>query len=109
MSTMRRFRRRAFLGGAVAGVAALAAACGGDSKDDKGSSSATGQGAAGTQASAASSGPEKEQVLRIPSVDEPPFMDPAMATDGSSLSNIRQVFVGLVRFDKELKVVPWAA
>jgi ABC-type transport system substrate-binding protein len=52
---------------------------------------------------------QPEQVLRDASVDEPPFLDPALATDGSSLLPIRQVFVGLVRFDKDLKVIPWAA
>jgi len=52
---------------------------------------------------------EPEQVLRDASVDEPPFLDPALATDGTSLLPIRQIFVGLVRFDKDLKVIPWAA
>jgi oligopeptide transport system substrate-binding protein len=52
---------------------------------------------------------EPEQVLRDASVDEPPFLDPALATDGNSLLPIRQIFVGLVRFDKDLKVIPWAA
>ena len=52
---------------------------------------------------------ETEQVLRDPLTDEPPFLDPAMATDATSLTPIREIFVGLVRFDKDLKVVPWAA
>jgi ABC-type transport system substrate-binding protein len=52
---------------------------------------------------------EPEQVLRDASIDEPPFLDPALATDGTSLLPIRQIFVGLVRFDKDLKVIPWAA
>jgi ABC-type transport system substrate-binding protein len=51
-----------------------------------------------------------DQVFRDYSMtDEPPFLDPAMATDGNSLQPIRQIFVGLARFDKDLKVVPWAA
>ena len=53
---------------------------------------------------------EPQQVLRDASeIDEPPFLDPAMATDGISLMPIQQIFVGLVRFDKDLKVIPWAA
>ena len=52
---------------------------------------------------------QAEQVLRDALGDEPPFLDPAMATDGTSLLPIRQIFVGLVRFDKDLKVIPWAA
>jgi ABC-type transport system substrate-binding protein len=52
---------------------------------------------------------QSDQVIRESLQDEPPFLDPAMATDGSSLTPIRQIFVGLARFDKDLKVVPWAA
>jgi hypothetical protein len=50
-----------------------------------------------------------DQVLHDFEENEPPFLDPAMGTDGTSLLPIRQLFVGLVRFDKDLKVIPWAA
>jgi len=64
---------------------------------------------AGVPSAPATPQKEPEQVLRDASIDEPPFLDPALATDGTSLQPIRQIFVGLVRFDKDLKVIPWAA
>ncbi|HEX8220207.1 MAG TPA: peptide ABC transporter substrate-binding protein [Chloroflexia bacterium] len=38
--------------------------------------------------------------------DDPPSLDPALATDGYSLFVIRQLFGGLVTFDGDLNVVP---
>jgi ABC-type transport system substrate-binding protein len=69
-------------------------------------------GATTAPAAPTTAAPQKQadQVLRdYILTDEPPFLDPAMATDGNSLAPIRQVFVGLARFDKDLKVIPWAA
>lgn len=109
MSAENPLRRATAFAIAVAVLFAFAVACGGgDSTKDTG---APGQGAGAQQPGGGtqSGGPEKEQVFRFALADEPPFMDPAMATDGTSLSMIRQVYVGLVRFDKDLKVVPWAA
>lgn len=37
---------------------------------------------------------------------EPPSLDPALATDSSSIFFIRQMFVGLTAFDQEANVVP---
>ena len=72
--------------------------------------SAPSAGSAPTAAPAAAQPKEADHVLRdYILTDEPPFLDPAMATDTTSLAPIRQIFVGLVRFDKDLKVVPWAA
>jgi peptide/nickel transport system substrate-binding protein/oligopeptide transport system substrate-binding protein len=38
--------------------------------------------------------------------DDPPSLDPALATDGYSLFIIRQLFSGLVTFDTNMNVVP---
>jgi len=40
---------------------------------------------------------------------EPPTLDPALATDSSSIFFIRQMFVGLAGFDENANVVPYLA
>lgn len=53
--------------------------------------------------------PAAEQVLRMALNDEPPTLDPALTTSTAASHIIRQLFAGLVRFDRDLNVVPWAA
>jgi oligopeptide transport system substrate-binding protein len=66
-------------------VCLLAIAC-------QGSGQPTGQGR--------SSGAPAEQMVRMPTV-EPPSLDPGLATDGTSIDIIIQMFEGLVNFDDQ--------
>ncbi|HET9494811.1 MAG TPA: peptide ABC transporter substrate-binding protein [Chloroflexia bacterium] len=51
--------------------------------------------------------PHGERELNIAGqADDPPTLDPALASDGYSLFVIRQIFGGLVMFDNDLNIVP---
>src|SRR4051812_12676847 len=78
-------------------------------------SSGVAPGATGT-ADSGTSGSADPDVTALPSVagmlniagqtNDPPTLDPALATDSYSLFVIRQLFSGLVAFDDKLNVVP---
>jgi peptide/nickel transport system substrate-binding protein/oligopeptide transport system substrate-binding protein len=47
-----------------------------------------------------------QQLTMIGGADDPPTLDPALASDSQSLFVVRQLFSGLVRLDDSLNVVP---
>ena len=59
-------------------------------------------------AAKAASGAKKEDVPTLDTVfnNEPPTLDPALATDTTSVWAIRQMFVGLLAFDEKANVIP---
>jgi len=61
----------------------------------------------GTQGSVPANLKAADQVFTlIGSVDDPPTLDPALASDTTSAELIRHLFSGLVRLDDTLTVVP---
>lgn len=48
-------------------------------------------------------------VLRYPLTEEPASLDPALVTSADTNEMIYNVFEGLVRFDKEMKLISWLA
>jgi len=59
-------------------------------------------------AAKAASVAKKEDVPTLDTVfnNEPPTLDPALATDTTSVWAIRQMFVGLLAFDEKANVIP---
>jgi oligopeptide transport system substrate-binding protein len=100
----------AILGAAAAGIIGLAVVLivvvsggGGDKKsatNGSGTPAASGTNASGTPDTAAASGE-----LRLRG-DDPLFLDPAVAQDAGSALYIVEIFSGLERLDKDLKIQP---
>ncbi|MDP9236898.1 MAG: peptide ABC transporter substrate-binding protein [Chloroflexota bacterium] len=79
---------------------------GGDKKSsDGGDTAANTPSASNTRSSGSSSGPAASGELRLRG-DDPLFLDPAVAQDAGSAVYIVEIFSGLVRLDKGLKVQP---
>jgi len=76
---------------------------GGDKKPN--ASSGETPAASGTAGPSSSSGPASSGTLRLRG-DDPISLDPAIAQDASSAVYIVEIFSGLVRLDKDLKVQP---
>lgn len=103
---MRIFSWRALLPLMLMVAMVAAVACGGNDDDDNGatgtaSPTGTQAGGDGTQAPG-----DEEQVLNVNLTAEPESLDPQRATDAVSLSVLKSLYSGLLRFDDELEVVP---
>jgi oligopeptide transport system substrate-binding protein len=73
--------------------------------DKKSNASAGETPASGTPSAASNSGPASSGALRLRG-DDPISLDPAIAQDAGSAVYIVEIFSGLVRLDKDLKVQP---
>jgi oligopeptide transport system substrate-binding protein len=84
----------------VAGLALVAAGCGGD--DDDGD-------AAGTGAADTGGTPAAEQVITVNWGTEPPSLDPGLASDTTSSNILLNIMDPLVRLGDDLEPIPAAA
>jgi len=66
-------------------------------------------GPSGSQPVGESQAPEAEQVLRVNMSQEPPYLDPAQATDSISIQVLRSITHPLVYYSADLEIVPGLA
>ena len=98
-------RRGGLLASALALLAVVAVACGGDRDEEAGRATV----APGDATPAAGARPSGDQVLRLNLGGEPDTLDPRKASFSTEITVINQLWRGLFGFDKELNLMPEVA